>query len=96
MTVPAWVRLSEGLGAGSQWRCSCLTCIRKRGDIVYGLPREMTEMIVCPVCGDKRCVHAKDHEAPCAKTDIYAHNAWIERHLLFARLEAPNVEVTCP
>lgn len=37
-------------------------------------------MIVCQTCGDKRCVHAKDHAAPCAKTDIYAHNAWVERN----------------
>lgn len=38
-------------------------------------------MIVCPVCGDKRCVHAKYHEAPCAKANIYEHNAWVERNM---------------
>lgn len=41
-------------------------------------------MIVCPVCGDKRCVHASNHDAPCAQTDIYAHNAWVERAALEA------------
>lgn len=39
-------------------------------------------MIVCPVCGDKRCIHAVNHEAPCAKADIYAHKAWVERLML--------------
>ena len=43
-------------------------------------------MVVCPECGDKRCVHAADHDAPCAKVDIYAHNAWVERrHLLWSQ-----------
>jgi hypothetical protein len=61
--------------------CDCRRCIANRGDTRGGLPRLWGEMIVCPSCGDKRCVHAHDHEAPCAKVDIYAHNAWVERAL---------------
>ena len=38
-----------------------------------------SRMVVCPSCGDKRCVHAKDHEAPCAKDDIFAHNNYVEK-----------------
>lgn len=37
------------------------------------------KMIVCQTCGDKRCIHANDRNAPCAKDDIYAHNAWVEK-----------------
>lgn len=37
--------------------------------------------VVCPECGDKRCVRAKDHTAPCAKVDLYAHNLWVERRM---------------
>jgi hypothetical protein len=61
--------------------CTCHACIKRLDLREGGLPMNMTRMIVCPVCGDKRCVHAHDHEAPCAKADIYAHNAWVERHL---------------
>ena len=38
--------------------------------------------VVCPECGDKRCVHAHNHAAPCAKVDLYSHNAWVERMAL--------------
>lgn len=52
-------------------KCWCRSC---NGEPVFW-------MIVCPDCGDKRCIHASDHEAPCAQTDIYAHNSWVERNL---------------
>ncbi|MFY9326479.1 MAG: hypothetical protein WAO76_00425 [Georgfuchsia sp.] len=39
------------------------------------------KMTVCPVCGDKRCVHALNREAPCAKADIYTHNSWVANNL---------------
>ena len=69
--TPAKVRLTDWLGAGAE-----------RGDTVHGLPRLMTKMIVCEHCGDKRCLHAHSHSAPCAKVDLYAHNAWVERMAL--------------
>lgn len=79
--------LSEGLGAGAEAQCWCRACERKtaaaaigRGDFFGSLPR----FIVCPHCGDKRCLHAWSHEAPCAKADLYAHNAWVERMALRA------------
>lgn len=73
-TVPAALRLSEGLGAGSEARCWCRAC----EPVTFAFQR----MVVCPKCGDKRCIHAVSHEAPCAKTDLYAHNAWVERMVL--------------
>ena len=74
--------------------CNCRSCIVQRGDKVHGMPRLNAEMIVCPHCGDKRCVHAEDHDAPCAKVDIYAHNAWVERRqdeqiLVWPKLSKP-------
>lgn len=62
--------------------CTCHACI-KRNDLRSdgGLPLNLSRMITCPNCGDKRCVHAHDHEAPCAKADLFAHNAWVEKHL---------------
>jgi hypothetical protein len=88
---PGIVRLTDGLGAGAEAPCTCRRCVREADIRWNGFPLDMTMMIVCSVCGDKRCVHAKDHRAPCAKADIYAHNTWVERNLLFAPPEAPNV-----
>ena len=61
--------------------CHCHRCIKENqlGTEIGGvfMPLSALQMIVCPGCGDKRCVHAYDHRAPCAKADIYAHNAWV-------------------
>jgi hypothetical protein len=62
--------------------CTCHACIKRNDLCENGLPLNMTRMIVCSVCGDKRCVQAMDHEAPCALVDIYAHNAWVEREMV--------------
>jgi hypothetical protein len=80
--TPAALRLSEGLGAAPEARCRCRACIRERGDTINGLPRLMCEFIVCPHCGDKRCLHAHNHAVPCAKVSLYEHNAWVERMAL--------------
>ena len=63
-------------------KCWCTTC----------RPITFTDMrfVVCPVCGDKRCIHAASHEAPCAKADIYAHNAWVQRIILRAQPAPEN------
>lgn len=68
--------------------CGCRKCLDDRNATVmigdFEWPEALTRMIVCPICGDKRCVHAYTHEAPCAKADLYAHNAWVEQQLFFA------------
>jgi len=76
----------DGAASGlSDVLCQCRQCLRDRGEgthMQWGfVPAEATRMIVCQVCGDKRCIHALNHEAPCAKEDIYAHNAWVERNM---------------
>ena len=65
--------------------CWCSTCLPVTLDDM--------RMVACHVCGDKRCVHAKDHSAPCARHDIYAHNSWVEQHLLFKPPEDTNADV---
>lgn len=45
--------------------CDCRQCIRDRGDVRFGLPREMTEFITCQTCGNKRCPHSDDHRNKC-------------------------------
>lgn len=34
-----------------------------------GLPVAMGRMIVCPICGNKRCPHATDHELACTNSN---------------------------
>ena len=73
---------NDGLGAGAEARCWCHTC----RPITFADMR----MVLCPTCGDKRCLHALSHAAPCAKTDLYAHNAWVERILLRSQRAPEN------
>ena len=45
--------------------CNCRRCLRERDERIDGLEIEMCRMILCPICGNKRCPHATDHRNPC-------------------------------
>jgi len=45
--------------------CNCRACLRERDERVAGLPAEMTRMILCSTCRNKRCPHATDHRFAC-------------------------------
>ena len=45
--------------------CECIRCLRERADWTAGFPTEMTKMILCPECGNKRCPKASDHRNAC-------------------------------
>lgn len=49
--------------------CWCYVCNQGRIDPVLGLPVNVTRMIVCPECGNKRCPHSTSHELPCAQSN---------------------------
>lgn len=46
--------------------CACHACIDKY-DLrsPEGLPLGLTQLVVCPVCGNKRCPRASNHELAC-------------------------------
>lgn len=47
--------------------CKCHKCMASVR-VPFGdstVPYAMTRMILCPVCGNKRCPHASDHELAC-------------------------------
>ena len=54
-------------------QCQCRTCLRERKEGItnyykgqpYFVAAEMYTMIVCPICGNKRCPHATDHKLAC-------------------------------
>ena len=53
--------------------CECRTCIKERGEgekmMGFFIPAEMTRMILCPECGNKRCPHANDHNNQCTNSN---------------------------
>ena len=54
--------------------CPCRACqddqISKQ-TVFAGLtfPYSMTHMVVCPQCGNKRCLHAHNHRYVCSKSN---------------------------
>lgn len=47
--------------------CGCISCLDASGIKcpVMGIPIANTFMVVCPLCGNKRCPHASDHRYVC-------------------------------
>ena len=76
--IPVDWRVRPGAGA----QCWCHTC----RPITFAA----MIMIVCPECGDKRCIHAFSHAAPCAKSNLYEHNLWVERMALRVQAAPEN------
>lgn len=48
-------------------KCDCHRCLHERDerDETGAFPAAATRMIVCDLCGNKRCPHANDHDNPC-------------------------------
>jgi hypothetical protein len=48
--------------------CGCLQCLRDRDerhpDLPF-LPMESARMVLCAICGNKRCPHATNHRNEC-------------------------------
>lgn len=54
--------------------CGCRACLRERKEGEwfsenFFVPAENLMMIVCPVCGNKRCPHANDHRNACTNSN---------------------------
>jgi hypothetical protein len=53
--------------------CDCRQCLRDRDEhVLMGslkVPTEVTRMVVCAVCGNKRCPHATDHRHACTNSN---------------------------
>ena len=49
-------------------RCNCARCLIERDERIPGLefiPPHRIRMVLCAVCGNKRCPHASDHRNAC-------------------------------
>jgi len=49
-------------------KCNCRACLRLR-DKPDAWPAECTRMILCAICGNKRCPHATDHRHACTNSN---------------------------
>lgn len=50
-------------------KCWCRQCVQDRQETVNGMPYETAFMILCCLCGNKRCPHATDHRQDCTKSN---------------------------
>lgn len=48
--------------------CDCRSCVWVRGAFADGTP-QYSRMILCPLCGNKRCPRATDHENACTNSN---------------------------
>lgn len=54
---------SSGANCGN-----CYECLKDSKE-ENGLPTVLTRMIVCPICGNKRCPKATDHNLECTNSN---------------------------
>ena len=45
--------------------CGCYKCNKDYYEPGSSIPYVMTVMIVCPICGNKRCPKSTDHQLGC-------------------------------
>jgi len=43
---------------------NCHKCLESK-TTEHGIPLSMTRMLLCPICGNKRCPRATDHSLEC-------------------------------
>jgi len=49
-------------------QCGCYNCMSHvRGE--HGFPMVLSQMILCPECGNKRCPKATDHNNECTNSN---------------------------
>jgi len=49
-------------------QCGCYNCLKEVKDH-NGWPVTMSTFIVCPICGNKRCPKATDHNLECTNSN---------------------------
>lgn len=56
----------EPLQETATHECICHRCIKEKNITgPRGFPLSTFQMILCPICGNKRCPHASDHNLAC-------------------------------
>lgn len=55
--------------------CQCRECLKERNEVGDGgLPIEMSRMILCETCRNKRCPHATSHRYTCTGSNEPGQN----------------------
>lgn len=72
--------------------CKCRRCIKEHNLTgPDGYPISMTQMIVCPTCGNKRCPHASDHRLACTGSNESGQPGSV-----YAKRDLTKMEDECP
>lgn len=53
----------------SEIQCWCYNCLSEQNIMFHGMPIISQFMIVCPICGNKRCPKATDHRNECTHSN---------------------------
>jgi hypothetical protein len=62
--------IAEAALANDSGVCQCRQCLRDRNErTAYGWPVEASRMILCVICGNKRCPHATNHRNACTNSN---------------------------
>lgn len=70
--------LNVGLGYFSEKKCNCVRCQMSK------TPLQWLTMSICPICGNKRCAKADDHNNECSFKDIPGYG-----HLMIVYISGP-------
>ena len=60
--------MKEEIEYYKDWDCYCFNCNKDQKD-KFGISRTASRMILCPLCGNKRCPHATDHNNECTNSN---------------------------
>ena len=63
------IEAHHGIGKQEPTDCQCRQCLRDRNERSGLFKAEMTRMILCQKCGNKRCPHATDHRHACTNSN---------------------------
>lgn len=80
---PSKTLLSNVFQSSVDQDCSCRKCIREKDEVAKKdyetnptqgglgifMPAEMSRMILCSICGNKRCPHASSHLLTCTNSN---------------------------
>ena len=60
---------------------ACIRCVDARPSEMPGLPNSSTRMILCAVCGNKRCPHATYHRYACTGSNDLGQPGSVWEHV---------------
>lgn len=84
---PADDNANAGPGLETIPGCGCITCVDSRPTpLEFGIPNSRTYMVICEVCGNKRCPHATWHGYACTGSNAIGQRGSVYGGLALAEM----------